>query len=87
MKLNYQFEITDVAGDLIAVPVGDGAEKLHGVLTLNETAADLLRLLASDTDEDALVSAMREKYEGDEKEIRAFIHGYLDELRGMGLLA
>ena len=68
MKLKYEFEIVDMGDEICAVPVGDGAEHFHGVLTLNDVAAKMLRLIKEcDTPEEALAK-LCEDYPTDEKQ-------------------
>ena len=45
MKLLFDFEIMDMGDEVVAVPVGEGARTFHGMLRMNEDAAEMLRLI------------------------------------------
>ncbi|MBR0219156.1 MAG: PqqD family protein [Clostridia bacterium] len=86
MKTKYQFETMDLDDVLVAVPVGEGAEAFKGVLKVNETAAAILKLLAQDTTEEAIVSELLKEYAGDKAEIAAYVHEYIEKLAAEGLV-
>ncbi len=80
MKAKFDFEIMDLEDNQIAVPVGGGAEKFHGVLKVNETAAAILKLLAQDTTEEQIVENLLKEYAGDKAEISAYVHEFIEKL-------
>lgn len=43
MKLSSSFEIVDIAGEYLLVPVGDKATTFRGVVALNEASGFLLK--------------------------------------------
>ena len=86
MKLKYEFETVELDGEIMAVPVGDNARELHSLLRLNETAADILELLRTETDAEAVTDALLEKYTGEREEITAYVREYLAQLAEMGVV-
>ena len=86
MKAKYAFEIMDLDGERVAVPVGDGAEQFHGVLKMNETASDILKLLEKDTTEDQIIIDLLKEYEGDPDEMRKYVHSYIEQLIAEGVV-
>lgn len=85
MKIKYEFAISEVAGETVAVSVGAGARNL--VVSLNGSAELLWRLLAEGTDMDALTAALLERYEGlDEATARADAEEFVSALRLRELL-
>lgn len=86
MKLKYTFKTVRMADQVMAVPVNGDGETSGTMLRLNETAAFILEQLKEDTTEDKIYAAVRTEYEGDEAEIRAYIHKYPEELDKSGLL-
>ena len=50
MRLKYHFEFTDVENEIIAVPVGEGANDIHGVLKLNPTGKEIMELVYLEED-------------------------------------
>ena len=87
MKLKYTFEMMEIDDQQMAVPVGDGAQEMHGILKLNKSAAAILELLKEDTTEEQIVQGMLERFDGPEDEIKACVHDYIAELEEAGLLA
>ena len=63
MKAKYTFEIMEIDDQMMAVPVGEEADELHGILKLNESAAAILELLKEETSEEEIVQKLLEKYE------------------------
>ena len=45
MKLKYQFVINNVAGETVAVSVGDTSGRFNGYIKLNETGAFIFKKL------------------------------------------
>ena len=86
MKLICQFEAVDMADEIIAVPVGEKSDELHGVLKLNAAGREILELLKEETTEEAIVEALAAKYENDRKELAGYVHKFAEELAQKGLL-
>ena len=86
MKAKFNFEIMDLDDEMVAVPVGDGAEQFHGVLKVNETAVAILKLLAQDTDEEKTVDALLQEYEGDKAGIVGYVHEFVEQLKAEGIV-
>jgi len=81
MKLKKQFIVREIMGDNVLVPCGDTAMDFNGLVTLNETALDVWRLLPEAEDEQALVDAMMEIYDVDEPTLKKDIEAFLGDLR------
>ena len=86
MKSKYTFEKMELDGEIVAVPVGEGATELHAVLNLNEEAMRILELLKEETTEDSIVTQLMKEYDGTEAEIKSAVHTYIEQLRQEGLL-
>ena len=87
MKLLYTFENVNLDGEIMAVPVGDNSENLHGMLRLNETAAFILDCLKEDTTEEKIVDKILTEYEGDRNEIAGYVSDYIAELKQAGVIS
>ena len=57
MKLKCSFEVIDMGGELIAVPVGDEAASFNGVVALSYAAAFLLKELKKPKSEKELIDS------------------------------
>ena len=86
MKLKCEFVINEVAGENIAVPVGnDGGFK--GYIRLNETGKDIFAELKKDTDRKKIIKTLQNKYpDADIKEIAESVDEILTKLSSAGLI-
>lgn len=62
MKLKYDFVINNVAGETVAVSVGDNDGKFNGYIKLNETGAFIFKALKKDTTRDDIINALMAEY-------------------------
>ncbi len=62
MKLKYDFVVNNVAGDTVAVSVGDTGGRFNGYIKLNETGAFIFDMLKSDVTRDEIIDAVLKKY-------------------------
>ena len=86
MKLKYQFTITTVADEIVAVP-DESASQFNGVITMNETMKDIMELLAENKSEEELVEAMMGLYKGvTREEMKTAIHEISIKLKDEGIL-
>lgn len=85
MKLKYEFAISEVAGETVAVAVG--ADHRNMVISLNSTALLLFTMLTEGTDTPAMVAALLENYEGiEEADAREDVEQFVQILRDKELL-
>ena len=84
MKLKREFIAHSGAGESLLVPSG-GAEFV-GIVRGNQTFGAILELLSEQTDEDAVASAMCERFNGDRDLIAKDVHRAIEALRGIGAL-
>lgn len=62
MKLKYDFVINDVAGETVAVSVGDNDGRFNGYIKLNETGAFIFKMLKKDTTREDIIKALCAEY-------------------------
>lgn len=86
MKSKYTFEKMELDGEIVAVPVGEGAAELHAVLNVNEEAMRILELLQEETTEENIVAQLLKEYEGKKEEIAPLVSAYIRQLFQEGLL-
>ena len=87
MKIKEGFVLKQVADATIVVPAGEAALDFNGMITLNDTAAFLWRLLENGATQEELLSAMLKEYDVDEKTAKAGIARFVAKLGDEGLLA
>lgn len=62
MKLKYQFVINNVAGETVAVSVGDSVGRFNGYIKLNETGAFIFKKLKNDTSREEIIDEVLKEY-------------------------
>lgn len=86
MRIISGFILREIVGESVAIPSGESARLLSGLVALNETGQFLFRLLQQEQTEDALVRALLEEYETDEATAREDVSQFLQLLRQHQLL-
>lgn len=87
MKLRYEFTMMDMGGEIAAVPVGEGAKHFHGMLKLNDMAAEILSQLSEETTPEKVHAYLKEQHpEATNKEIAETLTEFLNQLIREGLL-
>ena len=87
MRLAVEMAVMELDGEWNAVAVGEDSGKFHGMLRLNESAADIIKLLAEDTTPEKVLEEMKKKYpETPVDEIGHAIADLLNQLVREGLL-
>ena len=81
MKLKDGFLLRNIAGQHMAVPVGERSAELHGVLSLNETGAFLWQQLSREQSVESLICALTETYEVSQENARDAVEGFLAQLK------
>ena len=78
MKLKKEFIAHNGAGESLLVPAG-GAEFV-GIVRGNRTFGAILDLLKEETDEDAVVRGMCERFNGDRERIASDVHRAIERV-------
>ena len=87
MKLIGEMTVTEVAGEYIAVPVGEAAAKFRGIVRLNGTALDIWRGLEQGRSEDEIAQTLVDTYEGvDLAKAKENTHAMIEKLLKGGIL-
>ena len=87
MKLAVEMAVMELDGEISAVAVGADNANFHGMLRLNETAADIIRMLAEDTTFGEIHKALCAQYnDSAPDEIAGLLSDFLAQLRAEGLL-
>jgi len=63
VKLRSGFIQRKIADSDIVIPIGDNIAQFNGLITLNETAAFLFKLISEGSTVGRLIDALTEKYE------------------------
>jgi hypothetical protein len=86
VKLKGELLLREVAGEIIAVPVGRTALNFNGMICLNDVSAQILNGLQQGKTKDALLHDILEAYEVSQEEASADLEAFLLQLRENDLL-
>lgn len=87
MHLVEGFVLRETLGEWIAVPCGESALHMSGLISMNETGAFLFSALQQEQTEDTLRSLLLENYDTDEETAAQDVAGFVAYLRKNNLLA
>lgn len=87
MKLKYNFVTMDMDGQLVAVPVGDTAGEVHGMIRMNKTASVILSLLKDDMTEEEIVDSLLERFDVSKEILTIEVHKLIVHLQNEGLVS
>jgi methyltransferase-like protein len=65
MRVAPGFIVRQIAGDTVAIPSGESAHRLSGLISLNESGKFLFEMLQTEQTESSLIQAMLENFEVD----------------------
>ena len=86
MIINPNFEITEIADEFIAVPVGTEVLSFNGVVVLSEPTAYLLRELKEPKSIEDLIALLIEEYDIDKSDAEKDVNNIVRELLRIGLI-
>ena len=62
MKLLYKFELKEMGEECFAVPVGDDGSRFHGMIRMNQDAAEMLQLIQEYRSPEAVLDALLQSH-------------------------
>lgn len=86
MKLKYKLEMVNMGNEIIAVPIGENAQQLQGVLKINKEAKEIINLLQMDVSEEEIVTHLAKKYENEYDDLKPLVHKFISRIQELGLL-
>ena len=86
MKLKCSFEFVEVGDETVAVPVGENAKSVNGVLKLNKEGREIFSMLEKETSEAEIVDILAGKYKNSRESLAAYVRNLLETLRSYGLI-
>ena len=86
MKLKYNFIVREVAGQSVALAVGDDNKYFNGMIKLNSVGEFIFKLLENDTSVDEIVSKITDTYDVSAEDAKVSVEKYLTVLRQNDLL-
>ena len=87
MKLKYDFVINQVAGETVAVSVGNNDGQFNGYIKLNETGAVIFEALKKDITREEIINTLLGKYpDANKKDVEESVDELIEKLNGAQLL-
>ena len=86
MRIVPGFIVRQIADQIVAIPTGESARTLSGLVALNDTGRFLFDLLQTPRTEAELIEAMQDAYEVDHATAQADVAEFLQILRQSQLL-
>lgn len=86
MKLKYEFNVRNIAGEYVLVPMGAGALAFSGMVTTNAVGAVICDCLKQATTRPAILERLLQEFEIDEATAKADMNAFLADLDKAGLL-
>lgn len=88
MKLKYDFIVNEVAGQFVAVAIGDAVEEFSGFVKMNDIGAEIFEMLKEEISADEIIEKMLEKHpESNLQEATEVVNGFIEGLKKEGILA
>ena len=84
MKVQDEFIVTNVGDETVLVPTDEAS--FHGLVQGNKTVDVILNCLMKDTTEEAILAVMKERFDGDEADMREDIADVIAQLRKIGAI-
>lgn len=84
MKLKEEFIVHNIGDETLLVPTADAS--FHGLVQGNKTVDVILNCLMKDTTEEEILSVLKERFDGDEADMRADISDVISQLRSIGAI-
>ena len=86
MKIKEGYVIRKVMGNHVVIATGAQSKYFHGMVKLNNTAAEIWELIAKGLDENGIVAAMLESYDVEEEKLRADVQKTVNTLVEQGFV-
>lgn len=86
MKINGEFVIRDIEGEMILVPVGESALNMNGIIALNETAALIWQKLSQGQEKPEIIQSLLEEFDIDPQICEKDFDEFTEKLIENGLL-
>ena len=86
MKIKGELLIREVAGEIIAIPVGQTALRFNGMICLNEVSKQIWSEIQAGKTKEAILENILQEYDVSAEEAAADLDAFLMQLRENDLL-
>lgn len=81
MKIKGKYILREVAGEIVAISVGETVLNSNVLIVLNETGKFFWELLTKDMTEEEIIGAVCEEYEVDRETVLSDLNDFVNYLR------
>ena len=86
MKIKGELLIREVAGEIIAIPVGETALRFNGMICLNEVSAHIWKGLQEETSKEKILNSILQEFDVSMEEASTDLEDFLHQLKENDLL-
>lgn len=86
MKLKYNFEDVNMGEEIVAVPVGNDAGQVHGVVKMNKAGNIIFNLLKKETTKNKIIDELSTIFDDGKETLEGYVNDVLKELQEFKLL-
>ena len=86
MKINGSFVLREVAGEWLAIPIGETALKFGGMIVLNPVSRVVWETLQQDVTEKDIVDAIVQRFDTTADEAQADVRGFQEQMKAESLI-
>ncbi len=86
LKVKHELVIRSIAGECVAIPVGNAASKVKGLLSLTPSGELLLRKLQQGCEFEELVECLLNEYEVEREDAEKDAAAFVEKLKKIDLL-
>jgi len=86
MKIKEGYVIRQVMGNYVVIATGEESRNFHGMIKLNETAANIWNYISEGKNRDEIVAAMLAEYEVEEQKLGQDVDKTIEILVSQGLV-
>ena len=86
MKIKDGYVIRQVMGNYVVIATGEASLNFHGMVKLNETAANIWSYISEGKSEDEIVSLMLAEYDVEEHKLRSDVQKTINTLVEQGFV-
>ena len=86
MKLNTSFEVVDVSGEYMIIPLNNSTEVVNGVIVVTEAVAYLLKNMQDAKSEQDLVDLLMMEYDVEYERAQEDVHTMVEKLTDLGVI-
>lgn len=86
MRIDKEFILREIAGDLIIIPAGKTVLDFNGLITVNEVGVSLWNMLQNEVTFEELVQGILDEYDVEESVAREDVQEFLAALIDVGII-